>query len=320
MKIVLIAGGTGLVGTRLSEMLLEKGYQVRLLSRNPKGAEQFFWNPAKGLMDEQALTGVNAVINLAGAGIADKRWTRARKRELIDSRVQSGTLLRQAIQKMERPPEVYLSASAIGYYGNSGEKKMVETDAPVDDSFMTHCCRVWEQAAQTSGTKQIRTVILRIGIVLDSDGGALPELVKPMYFGIAPWFADGSAWWSWIHLEDVCRMFIWALETPDIEGIYNAVGPHPVRNMELLHTIRRVLGRVALPIPAPTFALKFILGEMSAVVLNSNLISADKISAAGFKFQYPELEPALAEIFSKRNKNKQIDNLRFYNAPISAKL
>jgi uncharacterized protein len=299
MKTVVIAGGTGLVGLRLSHLLREKGCRVRLLSRRPKGEDQFAWNPAKGLLDEQALVGADAVINLAGAGIAEKRWTSARKRDLIDSRVQSGTLLRAAIQKMATPPAVYLSASAIGYYGNSGEKNMSESDAPVDDSFMVRCCRAWEQAAQTADAEQLRTVIFRIGVVLDLGGGALPEIAKPMYFGAAPWFADGRAWWSWIHLDDLCRMFIWALETPEIRGVYNAVAPHPARNADLVRAVRRALGRPALSVPAPAFVLRFVLGEMSAVVLNSNLVSADKILAAGFGFRYPELAPALAAVFSK---------------------
>lgn len=295
-KTILIAGGTGLVGTRLSTLLVEKGHAVRLLTRTPKGENQFVWDPAQGTIDERALEGVDAVINLAGAGIADKRWTPERKRLLIDSRVQSADTLREALKHVEQTPGIYVSASAIGYYGNSGEKRMDERDAPVEDTFMVNCCQQWEGAAEKVGAMGLRTVIFRIGIVLAKDGGALPEVERPLKFGIGSYFADGQAWWSWIHIDDLCRMFLWAMENENVEGVYNAVAPFPERNLDLVKKMAQAMDRRVLYIPAPAFALRTALGEMSAVILNSNLVSGDKIMTEGFVFRHPKAEEALEEI------------------------
>lgn len=297
MSVILLAGGTGLIGRRLSELLRTQGHTVRNLTRSPKGEGQFAWNPASGALDEAALRDVDAVINLAGAGIADRRWTTARKRELIESRVQSGWTLRNAFERTGHRPRVYLSASAIGYYGNSGERQMIESDAPVDRSFMVECCRQWESAADEIARLGIRTIKMRIGVVLDKAGGALPEFVKPLRFGLGAYFSDGQAWYSWIHTDDVCRLFIWGMENPEINGVFNAVAPHPVRNRDLLKAIVKARRRPALLVPAPGFALRLVLGEMAAVVLNSNRVDSGKAIESGFQFQYPDLEGALAQIF-----------------------
>ena len=297
MPTVLLAGGSGLIGRRLAEILLEKGFAVRILSRSPQGEGQFAWNPAAGTMDDAALEGIDAVVNLAGSGIADKRWTTARKRDLVESRVQSARTLRSAFGRTGLKPLVYLSSSAIGYYGNSGERWMTETDQPVDNSFMVECCRQWESAADEVAALGIRTVKLRIGIVLAREGGALAEFVKPLRLGIGGYFADGHAWYSWVHIDDVCRFFIWAIENPAIEGVFNVAAPHPVRNKDLLKAIARAMHQPAVFVPAPPFALRLVLGEMAVVVLNSNRIAANKAIQAGFQFRYPELAGALEQIF-----------------------
>lgn len=297
MKTILIAGGTGLIGVRLQTILKEKGYAVRLLTRTPAGEGQYGWDPGLGNIDDAALQGVDAVINLAGAGIADGRWTPARKKLLVDSRVQSAKVLREAFLRTKIFPETYLSASAIGYYGNSGEQCMFETDPPVDQSFMVQCCAAWEEGAEEVAALGIRTVLFRIGVVLTKEGGALAEFVKPLRFGLGAYFADGKAWYSWIHREDLCRMFVWALEHPQMEGVYNAVAPSPVRNKDLVKATAKAMRQPALIVPAPAFALRLVLGEMSAVVLNSNLIADDKVRASGFLFHFPDLETALQDIF-----------------------
>ncbi len=299
MSIVLLAGGSGLIGTRLSELLRAEGFTVRLLSRHPKGTDQFGWHPEKGTLDDAALSGVDYVINLAGAGIADKRWTAARKREIIDSRVKSAGLLRDAFHRMDLRPKAYLSASAIGYYGQSGERRMSETDAPVDDSFMVQCCQAWERAAEEIAALGIRTVKFRIGVVLAEEGGALPELVKPLHFGVGTYFADGRAWYSWIHREDLCRAFIWALKNESVAGVYNAVAPQPERLKPFIQAAARAMDKKVLLTSVPAFALRLALGEMSAVVLNSNLVADDKIRTAGFTFLHPELAGALQDILGK---------------------
>lgn len=297
MPTALLAGGSGLIGSRLTVMLREKGFTVRILTRSPKAEGQFFWNPAAGSIDATALQGVDYIVNLAGTGIADRRWTKARKRDIIESRVQSARTLRAALERSALRPKAYLSSSAIGYYGNSGERRMTETDPPVDNSFMAECCRQWEAAADEVAALGIRTVKFRIGIVLAKEGGALAEFVKPLRFGIGGYFADGQAWYSWIHLDDLCRMFIWAMENPTIEGVFNAAAPNPVRNKALLNAVAKAMRQPAIFIPAPAFALRLVLGEMASAILNSNRIASEKVLQAGFQFHYPELEGALKQIY-----------------------
>lgn len=296
MSVVLLAGGTGLIGSRLTEMLRAQGHTVRILTRRPSAENQYAWDPEAGTIDDRALQGVDCVINLAGAGIADKRWTAARKHLLVESRVQSARALRDAFIRLGIRPRAYLSASAIGIYGNSGERMMTEADAPADNSFMVDCCRQWEAAADEVAALGIRTVKFRIGIVLAVEGGALAEFVKPLRFGLGAYFADGKAWYSWIHRDDVCRLFLWAMDNPELTGVFNAVAPNPVRNKQLVQSTAKALGRAAIVAPAPALALRLVLGEMSAVVLNSNRVSAQKAVQAGFRFEYPDLDEALAHV------------------------
>jgi uncharacterized protein len=297
-KIVVVAGGTGLIGTRLLPMLLERGYTVRTLTRQPKSPEQYAWSPSSNTIDEKALVGADYIINLAGAGIADGRWTDSRKRELIDSRVQSAETIRMALDRMKHRPAAYVSASAIGYYGNTGEKKCIETDRPAEDTFMPRCCEAWEAAAIKTGALANRTAILRIGIVLAKEGGALKEVAKPLYAGLGAYFDNGKAWWSWIHRDDMCRMLIWAMENEAASGVFNAVAPQAVRNYDLVKATAKAMGRSgAILLPTPAFALRLALGEMAAVVLNSNLVSGEKAQKAGFQFTFDTVEGALADIF-----------------------
>jgi uncharacterized protein (TIGR01777 family) len=302
-KQILIAGGTGLIGARLIPLLEEKGWKVRVLTRKPKGPNQYFWDPMAGKIDPAALQDVQAVINLAGAGIADKRWTSERKRELVESRVKAADVLFQHLTDLPERPSVYLSASAIGYYGNSGEAWMTEESAPVEESFMVDCCRQWEAAADQFTKAGIRTVKFRIGVVLAREGGALAEIVKPIYFGLGTYFGNGRAWWPWIHREDVCRAFLWALDETKAHGVYNLVAPNPERGKPLVAATANAMGRKAILAPAPAPVLKLMLGEMSAVILNSNRVSADKLIKSGFVFQYPQLEPALHHIFAAQTSS-----------------
>lgn len=299
-KTILLAGGTGLIGTRLQTLLRKKGHTVRILTRTPKNQGEYAWDPLQGKIDDAAVQGVDAVINLAGAGIADGRWTPARKRLLIDSRVESARVLRDALQRNKVTLQAYVSASAQGIYGDTGEELVYEDHAPGKSGFMPECCIAWENAAETVSALGIRTVVLRIGIVLAMEGGALAEVIKPLRLGAGGFFADGKAWWSWIHRDDLCEMFIWALENPKAEGIYHAVAPHPERNLPLVKATAKAMKQPAIFAPAPAFALKLALGEMAAVILNSNRLSAEKVIAAGFHFKFTHLEGALGEIFKVR--------------------
>lgn len=297
---MLLAGGTGLIGSRLQTLLREKGHAVRLLTRTPHGENQYAWDPERGMLDAAALSGgVQAVVNLAGAGIAERRWTAARKRAIVESRTKSAALLREAFQQGNQRPEVYVSASAIGYYGASGEQLVHEHDAPAGGGFLVETCRAWENAADEVAALGIRTVKLRIGIVLDQTGGALREIVRPMRFGLAAYFGDGRAWYSWIHRDDVCRAILWAIENQGVEGVFNAVAPNPVRNRDLVKSAAKVRRRPAILAPAPVFALRLLLGEMADAILQSNRVSAEKLLQAGFSFQHPQLDDALAEIFPR---------------------
>lgn len=297
---ILIAGGTGLIGTRLTAMLTEQGHSVRILTRSPRAPHQYAWDPEHGKIDSSALEGVDAVINLAGAGIADARWTDSRKKLLIDSRVQSAKTLQNAISSAQKHPDVYVSASAIGIYGDTGEALQTE-DLPVDQAadrpFMVECCDLWEHAADEVAKLHIRTVKIRIGVVLDDKGGALAEIARPIRFGIGGYFGDGKAWYSWIHIDDICRMFIWAIEQSHISGTFNGVAPYPVRNVDFVKSVAKAMHKSALFVPGPAFVMKLALGEMSAVILNSNRVSAEKVQKVGFEFLYPNLDGALAEIY-----------------------
>ncbi len=297
-KIILLAGGSGLIGTRLTTILQEQQYTVRLLTRTPRNTNEFKWNPINGEIDDSALQNVDYVVNLAGAGIADKRWTAARKRAIVESRVQAAQVLADAFVRTAVLPKAYVSASAIGFYGNSGEQLMTESDSPVENTFMVECCRQWEAAADIVASLGVRTVKLRIGVVMAKEGGALAEIVKPLRWGLGAYFGSGHAWWSWIHLDDVCRSMLWAIENPAAAGVYNIVAPKPVRGVELVHAAAKAMKQPAIFLPAPSIALQLMLGEMSAVVLNSNHVSSRKIEQAGFKFLYPGLPDAMAAIFS----------------------
>lgn len=297
MGYILIAGGTGLIGTRLCELLEEKGYETALLSRQNAGGKKktFAWDLSKGVLDPEAIRNASAVINLAGAGIADTWWTPARKRVLIQSRTQSTALLGKMLQSAPNRVETYLSASGIGIYGNTGDT-WVDENAASGNDFLAECTRAWETAFGELERPALRTAAIRIGVVLSPKGGALAKILLPFRFRVGAWFGKGSQWYSWIHIDDLCRLFIHALENPAIHGKYNAVAPQPVTNKEFTKTIGKVLGGPHLIVPVPSFLLRAGMGEMADAVLNSNRVSCKKIEASGFSFRFPELEPALRDL------------------------
>jgi uncharacterized protein len=297
IKTVLIAGASGLVGSRLTQLLHEKGYKTIALSRIEDLSKGIYgWNPEAGNINDEAVKQADFVINLAGSGIADGRWTAARKKSIIDSRVKGAAVLKEAFLRTGKSPECYLSASAIGFYGNSGEREMKETDAPVDNTFKVETSVLWEKAAQEIADLGIRTFILRIGIVLSTEGGALKEIIKPLKFGLGAYFSDGKAWYPWIHIDDVCSMFIWAMENPSVSGIYNGVAPNNVRNVDLVKQTSKAMKQWAIFMPAPAFALRLVFGEMADVILDSTKVSAEKMQKEGFKWAFPILEEALKDL------------------------
>lgn len=299
---VLIAGGSGLVGERLAQILLQNGYRVMLLSRkkyNNGNIPVYEWDVEKQTIDDNAILRADHIINLAGEGIAAGRWTPERKKRIIDSRTQSAKLLLDTCQKLNTFPKTYISAAAIGYYGNRDAEILDEESAP-GNGFLAESCMAWEAAAQRWAETPARTVICRIGIVLSTQGGALAETIKPLRFGLATYFGNGKQYYSWIHIDDLCGVFLRAIEDEEIVGTFNAVAPNPVSNKEFTRKLAKAFARPSLLLPVPTFVLRIMLGETADVVLSGSIVSSAKIEQAGFVFQYPDLFPALKDILSRK--------------------
>jgi uncharacterized protein (TIGR01777 family) len=304
MQTVLITGGTGMVGTSLTELLLSKGYQVIILTRKPQASNvpnltYAVWDIAKGYIDPLAIGKADTIVHLAGAGVADKRWSKKRKQEIVDSRVMSGALIVKYLTEIPHQVKAVVAASAIGWYGpdtaQSLQHGFVETD-PVDGAFLGDTCKRWEESVKPLETLGIKLVSLRIGIVLNKQRGALAEFIKPAQFGLATIFGTGSQMVSWIHYKDLCKMILFGIESASLKGIYNAVSPDPISNKDLIIAITKKLRGFYLPIPVPAFVLKIMLGEMSIEILKSAKVSSNKIQEAKFKFDYPTLDSALNDL------------------------
>ncbi|WP_345211583.1 TIGR01777 family oxidoreductase [Mucilaginibacter gynuensis] len=299
-KSILLTGGSGLLGTHLTKLLLAKGYTVSHLGRKPGKNPQvktYIWDIDKGTIDAQCIDGIDTIIHLAGAGIADKRWTAARKQEVIDSRIKSAGLIYELLRNKENTVKTFISASGVGYYSDRGNEAMSEDDAPAND-FLGHCCVVWEQAADAGKSLGLRIVKFRTGVVLDIGGGALPQLAAPIKFGFGAPLGSGKQWISWIHWHDVAEMYLYAVEN-EIEGVYNMAAPNPVTNKQLTQAVAKQIKRPLWLPNVPAFALKLFLGEMATLVLGSTKTSAQKIEDAGFSFKYNFVEEALKDIYGK---------------------
>ncbi len=298
---VLIAGGSGLIGSRLVEILRNRGFEPRILSRK-RLDNGFVWNPEKLEIDPAAVDWADAIVNLAGAGIVEKRWTKNRKRELIESRTIPTRLLRRAISESKNPPKIYLGASAIGIYGDRGDEILNEKSAlgPRRD-FMVDCCEQWENAHFEIEKLGLRVAVFRVPVVFSTRGGALPELIRPVRFGVSPVFGDGKMWQSWAHIDDLCGQFAWALDDEKVAGTFDSASPNSLIVKDLAQKIRSAMGRSwAVAAPVPRFFLRLVLGEMSAVLLNSNRTSSQKIEAAGFLFSFPKIEDALEDLLRRK--------------------
>lgn len=302
MKNILITGGTGLIGLELSRLLKSNGYQVAHLSRRSnKGAEfpAYRWDLKAQIIEDDAVEWADAIIHLAGASLVDKRWTAAYKKIMIDSRTHSLALLHKYIKQRSRPLKTLVSASAVGFYGNAGDKWLEEDAPPEPGDFKSDCCVLWEDAAKALEPDVGRLAILRVGIVLSAKGGALEKMKLSFKARIGSYFGNGGAYYPWIHIDDMCRMFAYALESDQMRGIYNGVAPHPVTNKEFIQAIPKAMGIKAAIVPTPELAIKLAMGEMSTVVLHSNRVSAQKVLNAGFEFKYAALDPALVDIIDR---------------------
>ena len=294
MRIV-IAGGTGFLGTGLVDRLRATGHVVTVLARRPRRAGEVEWNPGGSPATlARALEGADAVVNLAGASIA-RRWTRAHKRELWESRVPLTRALVEAIKSTTPAPGTFISGSAVGIYGDRGDEALTEL-SPTGTGFLASLGEAWEKEA-LAATTHARVVLVRTAVVLDRKGGALPQMALPFHFFAGGRIGSGRQYFSWIHREDWTSMVAWALTNTAVAGPLNAAAPHPVTNLEFTRTLGHVLNRPSL-LPAPAFALRAVLGEMSSMILESQRMLPAKACDLGFRFSHPQLEPALRAIYS----------------------
>ena len=284
---IAITGASGLIGSALVGHLKSEGHTVqRLVRRATVAPDEIRWDPKTGFVDIDALRGVDAVIHLAGVGVGDKRWTKRFKSEILNSRLLGTTAIANAVAEVK--PQVFISASAIGWYGDSGNRAVVESDS-VGNDFLAAVCREWEGAADLAG--EVRTVKLRTGLVLDPTGGALGKMLPLFRFGLGGKLGSGKQWWSWITLHDVVRAIVFALEK-SVSGPVNLTSPNPVTNQEFTAALARALKRPAL-FPAPAIALKIALGGFSSEVLGSKKVMPNALTDAGFKWDYPHISTAL---------------------------
>ena len=301
MATICITGGTGMIGTALSAYLSAKGHAIIILSRsNQTSANQMItfakWDVTAGTIDKEAIAACDYIIHLAGAGVADKRWTKKRKKEIVSSRVNGGKLIVKALQEIPNKVKAVISSSAIGWYGPDTGKPFVETDPSYHD-FLAQTCQQWEASMDPITALNIRLVKLRTGIVLSNEAGALKEFKNPLRFGLAAILGTGKQMISWIHIDDLCRMYEYAIEHEELTGIYNAVAPNPVNNKELtLALAKKIRGNAFITAHVPSFVLKIVVGELSIEVLKSATASSVKIHKAGFQFIYPTIDAAFTQL------------------------
>lgn len=293
---VFITGATGLIGQRLTALLEEAGESVTQLTRGPvRNEKQRLWAPDSDTLAPDLLEGCDVLVHLAGESIAEGRWTEAKKQRIRDSRVHSTALLAKTIEGMEQKPKAFVVASAIGFYGDRGEEVLTESSPP-GDGFLPEVCNEWEAAATPAREAGVRTVHVRTGIVLAKEGGALKAMITPFKLGVGGIMGDGKQYWSWISLEDISRLFEFAVLNENVHGIVNGTAPEPCTNRDFTKTLGRVIHRPTI-FPMPGFAARLALGEMAdALILSSARVVPEQTQAFGFQFENPNLEEALESL------------------------
>jgi hypothetical protein len=306
MQTVLISGGTGMVGKALTGFLTAKGYKVIILSRQLPNSKKTAasaisfakWDIKKQEIDIAALQQADYIIHLAGAGVMDKKWTADYKKEIISSRVNSAKLIVDSLRSNTNKVKAVISASAIGWY--KPDENIHTEDEAAADNFLGNTCKLWEESIDPVTSLNKRLVKLRIGIVLSKDGGALKEFIAPIKLRVAAILGNGKQVISWIHISDLCRMFLFAIENDQLKGVYNAVAPEPVNNKVLTITLAKKMKKLFfIPVYVPAFILKFMLGGRSTEILKSAAVSCKKITAAGFNFLYPDISSSLDDLTKK---------------------
>lgn len=299
MKTILVTGASGLIGQKLITLLLEKNYAVKTLTRKPfetdKKVQQFIWDVELQQIDLKALEDVFAIFHLAGEPVAGKRWTKAQKERLHNSRIDSTRLLFNTLSKVRHSVQTIISASAVGYYGDKAETILTE-DSPMGSGFLAELCSDWEREVMKFPMLGIREVRGRIGIVLSKTGGALPEMMKTFPMGIAGYFAKVNLYYPWIHIDDLGAAFLFCLENENCNGAFNFTGPAPVLQKEIISTTVKTFKSKAIIAPIPPFVLKLALGEMAEMVLNSQRCMPLKLTQLGFRFKVKSIEQALSAL------------------------
>ncbi|RYU90751.1 TIGR01777 family protein [Mucilaginibacter terrigena] len=298
-KNILITGGSGLLGRHLTVALMGLGHTVSHLSRSPgknPRVKTFLWDVEKGQIDEHCIDGVDTIIHLAGAGIADKRWTGERKKEIIESRTRSIGLVYGLMKNKAHKINTVISASGINYYGSRGDELLTEDSPPAHD-FIGTCCIEWEKAVDEGKQFDLRILKFRTGVVLTTEGGALPQLAMPIKLAVGSPLGTGKQWVPWIHHQDTIDMYLYGLDNAQLTGVYNMVAPIPVTNTQMTVAVARQLHRLLWAPNVPAFVIKLLFGQMGSLVLGSTKASAQKIEDAGFKFKYPDIATALKEIY-----------------------
>jgi uncharacterized protein (TIGR01777 family) len=298
---ILITGASGLIGKHLTELLEKNGHEVSHLGRKKQpGRSSYTWDIAKGRIDDGALDGKDVIIHLAGAAVADKRWTDARKKEIIESRTESTKLLINELQRRKHHVKTIVAASAIGYYGFKNSDHVYQETDPAGDDFLATVVKLWEVEEDKISDLGIRLVKIRIGIVLTTKGGALKEMMKPVKLYAGAPLGTGRQFLSWIHIDDICGMFLKAVEDQSMYGPYNGVAPRPVDNREITSLIARSMKKPLILPSVPGFVLKLLLGEMADLVLQGSKVSSARIQSTGFKFLYPDCKEAVNDLVTNQ--------------------
>jgi uncharacterized protein len=293
---VLITGGTGLIGSYLTSQLLAEGYRVSHLSRETESIGKvrvFRWDPAKGYLNPEVFQGIDYLVHLAGANMGKKRWTDSRKKEILSSRVDSARLLLRTVSENNCKLKAFITASAVGYYGSLTSQRILAEDDPPSNDFLGTTCRLWEESADLFALMGIRTVKIRSAVVLEKSDSALSRLMKPSRFGLVVRLGNGKQYFPWIHINDLCNIYIKALTDDDMHGAYNAVAPEQVNHNDFVTAMARVMKKPVFLPPVPSWILRAVLGEMSDIVLKGSRISAEKIVKAGYTFRFDKLDAAL---------------------------
>lgn len=299
---ILIAGGSGLIGRRLTALLLHNGYAVAWLSRKQQnifsGVHTYIWNTESMQMDVEAIRWADAIVNLSGEGIADKRWTKARKKIITGSRIKAAELLAKALEENKNKVQCVIASAAVGYYGDNGGKWINEV-CEAGSGFLSISSMQWEEASHRFENMGLRVLLLRIGIVLSSQGGALPELKKTLPFGLAPVLGNGKQYYSWMHIDDVCGFIMYALKQENLSGTFN-VCTDVITQKEMMQEMQRVFGKFSFRIPVPVFILRLMLGEMADTVLISQRVSSNKLLQTGYPIKFNTLPEALINIYNTK--------------------